>query len=176
MPKRKEDLQDYLVRWGAKAVPFSDAMGSPIFPTPDSEEALVLLDETVALRATMVLYGDNGVGIGRIGMSGGDRCRNGLMPYLDDAARGRERHRIEFGVAHPGADARGASGKQRVISQQDETRRERRLGVTLCKHGDQLGADARGFPRRDRQRRPLHGSHRVTAVVLPVPRRQRIQP
>lgn len=62
MPKRKEDLQDYLVRWGAKAVPFSDAMGSTIFSTPDSEEALVLLDETAALRATMVLYGDNGVG------------------------------------------------------------------------------------------------------------------
>ena len=62
MPKRKEELQDYLARWGAKAVPFSDAMGSSIFSTPDSEEALVLLDETAALRATMVLYGDNGVG------------------------------------------------------------------------------------------------------------------
>ena len=62
MTKPKEDLQDYLTRWGAKAVPFSDTMGSPIFPTPDNEEALVLLNETVALRAAMALYGDNGVG------------------------------------------------------------------------------------------------------------------
>ena len=62
MPKRKEEPQDYLVRWGAKAVPFSDATGLTIFSTPDNEQALVLLDETAALRATMVLYGDNGVG------------------------------------------------------------------------------------------------------------------
>jgi len=60
MTKRKDTLNASLQQWGAKAVPFSDTAG--LFLTPDIEEALERLDECAALRATMVLHGDNGVG------------------------------------------------------------------------------------------------------------------
>lgn len=60
MTKRKDNMTESLQRWGAKAVPFSDTAG--LFLTPGIEEAMDRLDETVALRSTMVLHGDNGVG------------------------------------------------------------------------------------------------------------------
>ena len=60
MTKRKDTLSESLQRWGAKAVPFSDTAG--IFMTPAGEEALERLDEIAALRSTMVLQGENGVG------------------------------------------------------------------------------------------------------------------
>ena len=60
MTKRKDNLNESLQRWGATAVPFSDTTG--LFMTPGIEEALERLDEIAALRSTMVLHGDNGVG------------------------------------------------------------------------------------------------------------------
>ena len=60
MTKRKDNLAESLQRWGARGVPFSDA--TDLFMTREIEEALERLDEIAALRSTMVLYGDNGVG------------------------------------------------------------------------------------------------------------------
>lgn len=60
MTRRKDTLGESLQRWGAKAVPFSDVAG--LFMTPAIDEAMERMDEIAALRSTLVLHGDNGVG------------------------------------------------------------------------------------------------------------------
>lgn len=60
MTKRNDTLTESLQRWGAKAVPFTDVGG--LFMTSAIDEILERLDEAAALRSTMVLHGDNGVG------------------------------------------------------------------------------------------------------------------
>lgn len=60
MAKRKDTVNESLQRWGAKAVPFSDMAG--LFMTSAVEEACERMDEIAALRSTLVLHGDNGVG------------------------------------------------------------------------------------------------------------------
>lgn len=49
-------------QWGATAVPFSDAAGSAWLDTPETQRALMLLDQTASLRSVMLLAGPNGVG------------------------------------------------------------------------------------------------------------------
>jgi type II secretory pathway predicted ATPase ExeA len=51
-----------LRHWGARAVPFTESLGSTPFLTPVWEQALRLLQQTAALRSLMLLVGDNGAG------------------------------------------------------------------------------------------------------------------
>jgi general secretion pathway protein A len=55
-------LSAALHHWGARAVPFHDQPEQVPFLTPTWQEALRLLNQTVALRSVMLLSGDNGVG------------------------------------------------------------------------------------------------------------------
>ena len=55
-------LSAYLQHWGARAVPFSQAAGEPLFRSPLIDQALDLLQQSAALRSVMVLSGFNGVG------------------------------------------------------------------------------------------------------------------
>jgi len=60
-----------LRHWGARAVPFTESLGSTPFLTPVWEQALRLLQQTAALRSLMLLVGDNGAGT----MPGTGLCR-----------------------------------------------------------------------------------------------------
>jgi type II secretory pathway predicted ATPase ExeA len=51
-----------LRHWGARSVPFTDTPGEKPFVFPAWEQALLLLNQTAALRSVMLLVGDNGVG------------------------------------------------------------------------------------------------------------------
>jgi MSHA biogenesis protein MshM len=55
-------LNAALRHWGVRAVPFTDQPGDAPFSWPGWEQALRLLNQTVALRSIMLLSGDNGVG------------------------------------------------------------------------------------------------------------------
>ncbi len=49
-------------QWGASAVPFGELSKEAWLETPQSQRALVLLEQTATLRSVMLLAGPNGVG------------------------------------------------------------------------------------------------------------------
>ncbi len=49
-------------QWGASAVPFGELSSEAWLETPQSQRALVLLEQTATLRSVMLLAGPNGVG------------------------------------------------------------------------------------------------------------------
>ena len=55
-------LNAALRHWGVRAVPFTDQPGDAPFCWPGWDQALRLLNQTVALRSVMLLSGENGVG------------------------------------------------------------------------------------------------------------------
>jgi type II secretory pathway predicted ATPase ExeA len=55
-------LQAALRHWGARAVPFSDQSNEAPFVWPGWDQAWQRLNQTAALRALLLLTGDNGVG------------------------------------------------------------------------------------------------------------------
>jgi type II secretory pathway predicted ATPase ExeA len=55
-------LNDYLHRWGARSVPFTDQHEQTLFETEQTAAAVDLLQQSAALRSVMLLSGDNGVG------------------------------------------------------------------------------------------------------------------
>lgn len=56
------DLSLLARQWGASAVPFGELSSDAWLETPQSQRALVLLDQTATLRSVMLLAGPNGVG------------------------------------------------------------------------------------------------------------------
>ncbi len=56
------DLALLARQWGATAVPFTDQPTDAWLATPQTQRALVLLDQTASLRSVMLLAGANGVG------------------------------------------------------------------------------------------------------------------
>jgi type II secretory pathway predicted ATPase ExeA len=56
------DLERYTRSWGATAVPFGPLSDSQWVEIPSQQRALMLLNQTAALRGVMLLSGGNGVG------------------------------------------------------------------------------------------------------------------
>lgn len=56
------DLALLARQWGATAVPFTDLLPDAWLSTPQTQRALVLLEQTASLRSVMLLAGANGVG------------------------------------------------------------------------------------------------------------------
>ena len=92
---------------------------------------------------------EHAVRVGGVGLPGRDRRGERLMPDFDDAARGRERQRIEFARSAARAPMRAARSASSARSP-TMTRRAANgvLGVAHREHRAQFGTDARGLARR----------------------------
>ena len=62
MKSTEGDLREYVHLWGTRHVPFQDQPDPELFQTPQTAQALELLQQAAALRSVMLLSGDNGVG------------------------------------------------------------------------------------------------------------------
>src|SRR5215470_11803745 len=94
------------------------------------------------------------------------------MPDLYDRVRGARRYWVERGEMCMHADALRARGDHVAIAEHDNARRPRPLLMAHRQHGDELGADSRGFARSDRDRWAMtHQDNETTEYSAASPKR-----